>query len=81
MSTGPYAGTVTQVIGAVVDVHFEGELPAILNALEVQDNEIRLVLGALGPFHVLLPPPPLHPAWPGRICGAESVADAAVKRR
>ena len=27
-------GRVTQVIGAVVDVSFEGELPAILNALE-----------------------------------------------
>ncbi|KNC47568.1 ATP synthase subunit beta, mitochondrial [Thecamonas trahens ATCC 50062] len=38
-------GTVTQVIGAVVDVKFEdGELPAILNALEVQDHDIRLVL-------------------------------------
>ena len=30
-------GTVTQVMGAVVDVKFEGELPAILNALTV-DN-------------------------------------------
>ena len=28
-----YIGTVTQVIGAVVDVHFDGELPAILTAL------------------------------------------------
>ncbi|MGO8646589.1 hypothetical protein ACC810_38690, partial [Rhizobium ruizarguesonis] len=27
-------GRVTQVIGAVVDVAFEGELPKILNALE-----------------------------------------------
>lgn len=36
--------THTQVIGAVVDVRFEGELPAILTALEVQDHEIRLVL-------------------------------------
>ena len=26
-------GHVTQVIGAVVDVQFEGQLPAILNAL------------------------------------------------
>lgn len=33
-----------QIIGAVVDVHFEGELPAILSALEVADHEIRLVL-------------------------------------
>ncbi|MFT7182192.1 MAG: F-type H+-transporting ATPase subunit beta, partial [Planctomycetota bacterium] len=27
-------GKITQVIGAVVDVQFEGDLPAILNALE-----------------------------------------------
>jgi len=32
------------VIGAVVDVHFEGELPPILNALEVQETSHRLVL-------------------------------------
>ena len=31
------SGTITQIIGAVVDVHFEGELPAILNALHVDD--------------------------------------------
>ena len=37
-------GKVTQVIGAVVDVQFDGHLPYILNALEVQDNDIRLVL-------------------------------------
>jgi len=29
-------GKVSQVIGAVVDVQFEGNLPPILNALEVQ---------------------------------------------
>ncbi len=28
----------------MVDVRFEGELPPILTALEVQDHEIRLVL-------------------------------------
>lgn len=28
-------GQVSQVIGAVVDVQFDGELPPILNALEV----------------------------------------------
>ena len=33
-----------QVIGAVVDVQFSGELPPIQSALEVQDHEIRLVL-------------------------------------
>ena len=39
------AGKVTQVIGAVVDVQFpDDHLPAILNSLEVQDHEIRLVL-------------------------------------
>ena len=38
------AGKVTQVIGAVVDVQFDDHLPAILNALEVEDHDIRLVL-------------------------------------
>merc|ERR1719443_765956 len=38
------SGKVTQVIGAVVDVQFDGHLPAILNSLEVEDHEIRLVL-------------------------------------
>ncbi|NOT40854.1 MAG: F0F1 ATP synthase subunit beta, partial [Alphaproteobacteria bacterium] len=37
-------GKVTQVIGAVVDVHFDGELPAILNALETKNGTIRLIL-------------------------------------
>lgn len=37
-------GSVTQIIGAVVDVQFEGELPPILSALEVEDHEVRLVL-------------------------------------
>ena len=37
-------GKVTQVIGAVVDVQFEGALPAILNALETDNNGKRLVL-------------------------------------
>merc|ERR1711970_44976 len=38
-------GAITQVIGAVVDVEFaSGNLPPILTALEVDDNEIRLVL-------------------------------------
>ena len=37
-------GKVTQVIGAVVDVHFDGELPAILNALETMNGNNRLVL-------------------------------------
>ena len=33
-----------QVIGAVVDVQFDGELPAILTALETDNNGNRLVL-------------------------------------
>src|ERR1700757_1256425 len=37
-------GTVTQVIGAVVDVHFDGELPASLSALHITDNGRTLVL-------------------------------------
>src|SRR6476659_3875083 len=37
-------GHITQVIGAVVDVQFEGHLPAILNALETQNQGQRLVL-------------------------------------
>merc|ERR1719213_831281 len=37
-------GKVSQVIGAVVDVQFESALPPILNALEVQGFEHRLVL-------------------------------------
>jgi F-type H+/Na+-transporting ATPase subunit beta len=38
------AGRVTQVTGAVVDVQFEGDLPAILNALETDNHGNRLVL-------------------------------------
>ncbi|MBO6676284.1 MAG: F0F1 ATP synthase subunit beta [Rhizobiales bacterium] len=37
-------GRVYQVIGAVVDVQFDGELPPILNALETDNNGNRLVL-------------------------------------
>lgn len=38
------SGAITQVIGAVVDVRFDCPLPKILNALEVRDNDSRLVL-------------------------------------
>mmetsp|Transcript_22005 Transcript_22005/g.31928 ORF Transcript_22005/g.31928 Transcript_22005/m.31928 type:complete len:506 (-) Transcript_22005:178-1695(-) len=40
------SGKITQVIGAVVDVQFDGELPPILNALEVKvgKDDPRLVL-------------------------------------
>src|SRR4030095_2495633 len=37
-------GKITQVIGAVVDVQFDGHLPAILNALETKNGGNRLVL-------------------------------------
>ena len=37
-------GKVTQVLGAVVDVRFDGHLPAILNALETDNHGNRLVL-------------------------------------
>ena len=37
-------GRITQVIGAVVDVKFEGHLPEILNALETRNQGNRLVL-------------------------------------
>ena len=37
-------GKVTQVMGAVVDVQFEGKLPAILNALTMTNNGKPLVL-------------------------------------
>jgi F-type H+-transporting ATPase subunit beta len=37
-------GKITQIIGAVVDVQFEDQLPEILNALETDNNGQRLVL-------------------------------------
>ena len=37
-------GRVTQVLGAVVDVQFEGELPFIQNALHAKNNDQTLVL-------------------------------------
>jgi len=37
-------GRVTQVLGAVVDVQFDGELPYILNALTTQIGDRKLVL-------------------------------------
>ncbi|MBB4003495.1 MAG: F0F1 ATP synthase subunit beta [Aurantimonas endophytica] len=43
-NTAGATGRVAQVIGAVVDVHFDGPLPAILNALECDNNGMRLVL-------------------------------------
>ncbi|MDQ3143624.1 MAG: F0F1 ATP synthase subunit beta, partial [Pseudomonadota bacterium] len=43
-TTGNLVGSVAQIIGAVVDVAFEGELPPILAALETDNNGNRLVL-------------------------------------
>ncbi len=43
MSTN-VTGRISQVIGAVVDVQFDGHLPAILNALETSNGGNRLVL-------------------------------------
>jgi F-type H+-transporting ATPase subunit beta len=37
-------GRIAQIIGAVVDVSFNGELPEILSALETNNNGNRLVL-------------------------------------
>ncbi len=45
MASGNKAtGRITQVIGAVVDVKFDGQLPQILNALETNNQGNRLVL-------------------------------------
>ncbi len=43
-ATNTSTGYVTQVIGAVVDVKFDGHLPEILNALETENGGNRLVL-------------------------------------
>ncbi len=44
MATRNGVGKISQIMGAVVDVQFEGELPAILNALHVDNQGNRLVL-------------------------------------
>ncbi|GMM36787.1 F1F0 ATP synthase subunit beta [Saccharomycopsis crataegensis] len=45
LATAVSSGKVTSVIGAVVDVKFEqGSLPAILNALELENNGQKLIL-------------------------------------
>ncbi len=43
-TTTTNVGRVTQIIGAVVDVQFEDELPAILSALQAENHGQRLVL-------------------------------------
>ena len=37
-------GIITQITGAVVDVHFEKDLPSILNALYIDHQEKKLFL-------------------------------------
>ena len=37
-------GKISQVLGAVVDIVFDGELPSILNALEAENNGNKLIL-------------------------------------
>ncbi len=44
MATTNTNGSIAQIMGAVVDVSFDGELPAILNALETDNHGNRLVL-------------------------------------
>jgi F-type H+-transporting ATPase subunit beta len=44
MANKNIVGRITQVMGAVVDVQFEGDLPAILNALHVDHQGHTLVL-------------------------------------
>ena len=38
------SGKISQVLGAVVDIEFYGELPSILNALEVDNKGNKLIL-------------------------------------
>ncbi|MBK8008967.1 MAG: F0F1 ATP synthase subunit beta [Rhizobiales bacterium] len=44
MATTNATGKVTQVIGAVVDVQFDGHLPEILNAMTTKNGEQTLIL-------------------------------------
>jgi len=44
MASKKATGKITQVMGAVVDVQFEGDLPEILNAVETDNQGNRLVL-------------------------------------
>ncbi|MGJ0502925.1 MAG: F0F1 ATP synthase subunit beta [Methylocystis sp.] len=44
MAANKPSGRITQVIGAVVDVQFDGHLPEILNALETTNQGNRLIL-------------------------------------
>lgn len=44
LATTNNVGRISQIIGAVVDVSFDGNLPAILSALETDNNGQKLVL-------------------------------------
>ena len=44
MTQGKAEGRVTQVMGAVVDVQFDGDLPAILNAVKLENEGRPLIL-------------------------------------
>ena len=48
-------GKITQVIGAVVDVQFQGQLPEILTALECDNSGNRLSTGSSPTFGRKLP--------------------------
>src|SRR5204862_891340 len=49
-ATAVATGKLVQIIGAVVDVEFEGHLPAIMNALETTNTDQRTGL----PFRLVL---------------------------
>ena len=42
------AGKIVQVLGPVVDIRFEGEIPKIYNALEIKDGPVVEVEQHLG---------------------------------
>ena len=73
------SGRVTQVIGAVVDVQFDGELPAIMSALEgTRANPGTIAHRVLGPqtdacrasqTHSDHPHPALSPQWKATTSG------------
>ena len=44
IQTSNNVGAISQIIGAVVDVTFEDQLPSILSALETSNNGNRLIL-------------------------------------
>ena len=37
-------GKITQIIGAVIDIYFDGELPSLYNAIEIKHNNETIVL-------------------------------------